>query len=168
MIPVHAERVPGEPDALLWHLPEVQMPTGLVRSAPGALGVLLTEGTITEATLARGLLWLAAPGPGTWARIGPDVRTALGQADDGEAWVIQPAATRVVGRVAGHVVGVELDAYLASHGGRLEVAAATGSEVAVRTGGACTGCPALRVTLTRRVEQRINARLDHPVRVVPG
>ena len=52
----------------------------------------------------------------------------------------------------------ELGSFAASHGGRIDLADVRDSVVTVRLGGACHGCPAARVTLRQRLEDRLRRR----------
>ena len=53
MIALHAERVAGEPAAVRWVVPPGSLPPGRIRTAPGELGMLFDDGTLSLAQAAK-------------------------------------------------------------------------------------------------------------------
>lgn len=155
-LPVHAERVPGEESALLWHLPGTSLPVGRVVQAPGLLGELLAQGTLTKGLSAAGLLWLWVGPDTSWSDVGQSVRDALPLAADcPDEWGVTPAGREVLTQVTEHVLDGSLAAYIASHGGRVVVTGVNEDSVEFSFEGACTHCPVADVTLHTRIENSI-------------
>ena len=101
-----AERVAGEPAAVRWVVPAGMVPPGRVVSAPGELGALFADGTLTAGLVEHAAVWLWLRDGLTWRGQGPAVQDALRQALaeplDG---IVEPAGGDVLKRVAEDVLG---------------------------------------------------------------
>lgn len=163
---LHAEAVTGRPDLVRW-VTTAELPAiGRLRSAPGELGVLLDQGLLADPMVERNALWTRLT-EGTWAQHGARVRDAIiASANDFGAWQIEPAADEVLELVARDIIDRSLGAYIASHGGQIELLSAANRVVEVALKGACAHCPASGQTLHERIERSLNERLRGPIMVV--
>lgn len=153
---VHPQSVSGQPRAVRW-VTEVDLPVGRVVAAPGTLGPLLEYGVLTRVALERGGVWTwLAPGL-SWAEHGPRVRDAVAAALALPGWKVEDDS-ELLGLVARDVLDGELAGYVASHGGSITVAGASGDELTLDLGGACEDCPAAGSTLHDRIETAVKAR----------
>ncbi|MDO5067895.1 MAG: NifU family protein [Propionibacteriaceae bacterium] len=156
--PIHAQQVPGEPQAARWVVATGDLAVGEVRRAPGTLGPLLEYGVISRMLIEADGVWTwLAPGQ-TWLEHGPRIRGAITAALDLDGWEIEPGSADLLGLIARDVVEGELAAYIASHGGTIRVIDNDAESVLLDFGGACDGCPASGQTLHQRIETAIRAR----------
>ena len=167
-VPMHAEAT-GERDVVRWVLPAGLLPmNGAVRTAPGALGRMLDDGTLAGVRVEAGAL-LIRSGGASWRTLGTLVRSALQEslaAPDG--WVIgngaavdalHAAAPEDALTTALHdVLAGPTGDFIRSHGGQVEVVAVADRCVDVRLSGACAHCPAAFFTLHGRLEQDLRTR----------
>ncbi|WP_051209401.1 NifU family protein [Propionicicella superfundia] len=156
-LPVHPEPVAADGRALLWHVPvAVPLPVGRVAAAPGALGELFADATLSDGLVARGLVWLWLSDGRSWRAEGAQVREALQAAlVEPQRWGVVPAGAEVLSRVTDYVLAGTLGAYIASHGGRIEVSGVTDEVVEFAFEGACAQCPAADDTLHSRLESAV-------------
>ncbi len=155
-VPVHPEPVVGDPACVVWHIPEQATPLGRIIRAPGDLGRLFADGTLTQGVLARGLIWLWLADGRSWRVDGAAVRAAIQDAfaDLGE-WTVDDDGTAVLRRVTDYVLAGSLADYIASHGGDISVKAVEDDTVEVSMNGACAHCPAAETTLHARLETAV-------------
>jgi Fe/S biogenesis protein NfuA len=155
-VPVHPEQVAGDPRALAWNVPEEPLPVGRLVAAPGALGQLLSDGTLSDGLVGRGLVWLWLADGRSWRAEGGRVREALQTAllEPG-AWDVVPAGAEVLTRVTEYVLTGSLSDYIASHGGAITVSKVTDDTLEVSFEGACAHCPAADDTLHSRIEAAV-------------
>ncbi|MFD0317753.1 NifU family protein [Streptomyces flavalbus] len=169
MIPLHPQRVPGEPEALRWIIPAGTLPcTGVPAGVPGPLAALLADGTLGRVVVEPGaVVTCLGAGRGWGTEVAP-VRTALHAAlADPGGWVAGGGGTdgardddvRLRGAVREVLAGAVGD-FARSHGGGIELVGVDGGVVTVRLAGACHGCPAAWLTLHRRLERELRRR--HP------
>lgn len=165
MIPIHPQRLPGDPHRLRWIIPTgILAGTGQVVSAPEPLAGLLADGTLAEITVEpAAVVTRLCPGRG-WTRDGARVRTAMHSA------LAQPTAWALARESGGqhddallHAAARELldgpvGAFARSHGGTVELVDVHDGVVTVRLGGTCNGCPAARMTLHQRLERQLRQR----------
>lgn len=155
-VPVHPEQLAGDPRALVWSVPEVAIPAGRLVAAPGLLGELVSDGTLADGLVARGLVWLWLGDGRSWRDVGGRVREALQAALlEPEAWGVAPAGVEVLTRVTEYVLNGSLSDYVASHGGRITVSTVTDDTLELSFEGACANCPAADDTLHSRVEAAV-------------
>ncbi len=150
-IPLHAERVTGEPQAVRWVVPAGRLPVGRVTAAPGRLGALFADGTLSTGLVENSAVWLWLRDGESWSALGAKVRGALQDAlADPSGWTVAAAPGEVLEWVtADLLVGVVGD-FVRSHGGTV-IAQRDGDTVTVRLGGACEHCPAAGLTLRQRL-----------------
>lgn len=168
-VPMHAEAT-GERDVVRWVLPAGLLPVdGAVTTAPGALGRMLDDGTLTEVRVEAGAL-LARSGGTSWRTLGDPVRSALQEslaAPDG--WVVGDGAAAAdvlhprepddaLTTAVHEVLTGPTGDFVRSHGGQVEVVAVADRCVDVRLSGACAHCPAAFFTLHGRLEQDLRTR----------
>lgn len=158
MIGVHAERVTGDPQAVRWVVPSGRLRTGLVRQAPGRLGELFADGTLTTGLVEHTAVWLWLRDGATWSTLGQQVSAALRDAlADPAAWTIEPAPGEVLHRVTTDLLDGSVGDFIRSHGGTVS-AQRLGDTVTVRLGGACEHCPAAGGTLRQRLMGELRRR----------
>jgi len=89
VVPLHAQRCPGEPDRLRWITPPGMLPfTGTPGAVPEPLAALLTDGTLAEVRVEPAAVVTVLGADGDWRRDGPRVRSALHAAlDDPAGWI---------------------------------------------------------------------------------
>ncbi len=107
----------------------------------------------------------------SWRRDGAAVRTALQAAlAQPEHW--QPAhegtPDDVLRMAVVEVIDGDVGDYVRSHGGQIELVDVQDGDVRVRMNGACTHCPASRVTLGDRFEIAVQARYPQLRSVTSG
>lgn len=156
--PIHAQLVPGEPQAARWLVATDGLPVGEVRRAPGTLGPLLEYGVISRMLIEADGVWTWLAPDQSWPEHGPRIRSAITAALDLDGWEIEPGSKDLLGLIAHDVVEGELAGYIASHGGRITVLDNDTESVQLDFGGACTHCPASGQTLHQRIETAIRAR----------
>lgn len=158
MIPLHAERVSGEPLAVRWVTDTGGVPAGRVLRAPGELGALLTAGTLTAGLVERTAVWLWLRDGLSWRDEGPTVAKALRAAlIEPAGWVIEPAPGELLERVTADLIEGSVGDFVRSHGGSV-AAARDGEVVTVTLGGACEHCPAAEHTLHQRLIGELRRR----------
>ena len=173
VIGVHAERVAGEDLVVRWVMPAGLLPAGRVRRAPGRLGEMLCQGTLSDAPLSDAplsdaplsdalveptALWLWLREGLSWSTYGRDVQAALPAAlDRPDEWEIEPAPGEVLYRVTADLLAGSVGDFVRSHGGSVQ-ARRDGEEVEVRLGGACEHCPAAEHTLRARLLDAMRRR----------
>lgn len=164
-IPLHAERVAGEPRAVRWVVPAGRLSAGRIRSAPGRLGELLADGTLTEGLTENTAVWLWLREGLSWSAKGADVRAALQDAlADPSAWVLEAAPGEVLEKVTADLLEGPVGDFVRSHGGSVS-AQRFGDTVTVRLGGACEHCPAAGLTLRQRLVGELRDRCPDLVEV---
>lgn len=167
-IPIHPEAVGGDPTCVVWHTPPLPISSGWVTNAPGELGQLFENRTLTAGLVARGLVWLWLADGHSWRIEGSRVREALQEALElPESWASTPAGAVLIEKVTEHVLQ-RLDTYINSHGGAITVAGVTDDTVELSFAGACSRCPAAGVTLHQRIEAGIRERVSTPITVREG
>ena len=169
MIAIHAERVAGDERAVRWVVPAGTLAVGRVRSAPGRLGELLSDGTLSEAMVEHTAVWMWLRADDSWTTHGAAVqsalRDALGQPAD---WIIDPAPGEVLARVTTDLLDGSVGDFIRSHGGSVSVRSAGLDAVAVQLGGACEHCPAAGYTLRQRLVGELRRRCPNLVEVNNG
>lgn len=160
MIGLHAERVADDPRAVRWVVPAGILPAGRVRSAPGALGEMFDEATLTSGLVEHTAVWLWLRDDRNWADVGPHVQSALREAlADPAGWVIDPAPGEVLERVTADLLAGSVGDFIRSHGGTAVAERVSGGEtVRVRLGGACSNCVAADHTLRLRLVEGLRRR----------
>ena len=165
MIALHAERVAGEPAAVRWVVPPGGLPSGRIRTAPGGLGALFADGTLTGGLVEHGAVWLWLRDGLSWREQGRTVEAALRDALVEPAdWVIEPAPAEVLMRVMTDLIDGSVGDFVRSHGGTM-TAEPAGEQVAVQLGGACAGCTAAEQTLRQRLLGELRQRCPGLVEV---
>lgn len=158
MIALHAERVSGEPQAVRWVVRTEGVAVGRVMSAPGELGRLFADGTLTAGLVEPTGVWLWLRDGMSWRSTGSAVsgalRAALAAPDE---WVIEPAPGDVLERVVTDLLDGSVGDFVRSHGGSVD-ASRDGDVVNVRLGGACENCPAADHTLRARLIGELQRR----------
>ncbi len=165
MIALHAERVAGEPAAVRWVVPPGSLPPGRIRTAPGELGALFDDGTLTRGLVEHGAVWLWLRDGLSWRERGRTVEAALRDALAAPAgWVVEPAPGEVLMRVMADLIDGSVGDFVRSHGGTV-TAEPFGDEVVVRLGGACASCAAAEQTLRQRLLGELRQRCPGMVEV---
>lgn len=167
-LPIHPEQVDGDPALLRWRIPDRAVPfRGLVASAPGALGRMLSSGVLAGITLEPGAV-LIRVGVGTsWRQLGGLVRTALLDAlADPDGWRGQHLADDdVLCHAAHEVLDGPVGDTIRAHGGDLQIIDVRDGVVSLQLSGACAGCPSSEVTLTEGFERELRGRYPELVDV---
>lgn len=164
-IPLHAERVSGDPHAVRWVVPTGRLPIGRIQSAPGRLGELFADGTLRAGLIENAAVWLWLPDGLSWSALGNEIRTALQDAlADPAAWTVQPAPGEVLERVTADLLDGPVGDFVRSHGGTVN-AQRCGDTLTVRLGGACEHCPAAGLTLRQRLVGELRGRCPDLVEV---
>lgn len=167
-IGMHAERVAGDERAARWVVPAGSLPTGRVRRAPGRLGEMLRDTTLTEALVENSAVWLWLRGDLTWARLGAVVQSALREAlTEPAGWSVEPAPGEVLAHVTADLLAGSAGDFIRSHGGWATSEPVGDGSVAVRLGGVCEHCPAAASTLRLRLLGELRRRCPG-VREVAG
>ena len=165
MIPIHAERVAGEPQAVRWVVPAGRLSAGRIADAPGRLGELLNDGTLIAGLTENGAVWLWLRDGESWASRGVEVRAALQDAlTDPSRWSIEAAPGEVLERVTADLLDGSVGEFVRSHGGTVSTQRC-GDTVTVRLGGACEHCPAAGLTLRQRLVGELRDRCPNLVEV---
>ena len=169
MIGIHAERVAGDPQAVRWVMPAGLLPVGRVRRAPGLLGAMLDDGTLSAALVESTALWLWLRDGQSWAQHGSAVQAALREAlDDPADWKVDPAPGEVLARVTADLLDGSVGDFVRSHGGSVRAELSEDGTVAVHLGGACEHCPAADMTLRQRLMTELRRRCPDLVEVDRG
>jgi len=136
-LPIHPEAVPGDPQAVRWVVPTGSVPVGEVRGAPGSFGSMLEYGVISRALVEADGVWTWIPSDQVWSRVGSKVRDALVASLGDEGWDVETGSADLLRYISRDVVEHQLAAYIASHGGQIQVADNDAETVEVDFGGAC-------------------------------
>jgi len=165
VIGIHAERVTGEPGATRWVVPPTSVPPGRVGHAPGELGRLFADGTLTAGPVEHAAVWLWLRDGLSWREQGAAVSAALRHARaEPDGWVIEPAPGELLERVTADLLDGSVGDFVRSHGGTVAVHRAD-DVVAVQLGGACEHCPAAEQTLRQRLLGELRQRCPDLVEV---
>ena len=157
-IPLHAERVTAEPQAVRWVMPPGRLPVGRIAAGPGRLGALLTDGTLSAGLVEHNAVWLWLRDGLSWSAAGAEVRAALQDAlADPAGWTIAAAPGEVLQRITTDLLDGPVGDFVRSHGGTVN-AQRRGDAVTVQLGGACEHCPAAGMTLRQRLMGELHRR----------
>ena len=168
MIGIHAERVAGDPQAIRWVIPAGTLPLGRVLGAPGRIGDLLGDMTLSDALIEPTAVWLWLRDGLLWSQYGNDIQAALRDAlADPGGWEIAPAPGEVLQRVTEDLLEGSVGDFVRSHGGSV-VATRQGEEVVVQLGGACEHCPAAEYTLALRLLEAMRRRCPDVIETARG
>lgn len=163
MIALHAERVTGEPQAVRWVVDTDGVAIGRVLSAPGDLGQLFSEGTLSAGLVEPSAVWLWLRDGLSWRSQGAAVSAALREAlVEPDAWVVEPAPGEVLERVVADLLDGSVGDFVRSHGGSV-AAERDGDVVSIHLGGACENCPAADHTLRARLIGELQRRCPEVV-----
>ncbi|MEO6999717.1 MAG: NifU family protein [Terracoccus sp.] len=162
LVPIHPEPVYGDALSMRWIVPpDVLGFVGATARLPETLQSLLDGSTIETLMVEPAAVLVRLRGGLTWRRDGAAVRTAL-QAALGfpEQWLPAQEGTPddVLRMAVREVIDGDVGGYVRSHGGQIELVDVLDGDVRVRMNGACTHCPASRVTLGDRFENAVRAR----------
>lgn len=161
LVPVHPEAVAGDAQRLRWVVPVGSLPfLGPVESAPGVLGELVADGVLLGLELEPNAVVMSLSSGLSWRAEGARVRSALHEAlgVPGEwrpaagATSYDDGADEVVARIVTDALAGSAGDYVRSHGGGVELVAVSDGVVTVRLSGSCRGCPAMGLTVGRRLE----------------
>lgn len=159
MIAIHAERVADDPQAVRWVMPAGIVPSGRIRRAPGRLGELLGDATLSDALTEPTALWLRLRDGLFWSTYGSEVAAAVQNAlSDPLGWEIEPAHGEVLERVTVDLLDGSVGDFVRSHSGSVQ-AQRDGDDVVIRLGGACEHCAAAEFTLRTRLLDALRRRL---------
>ena len=168
MIAIHAERVIDDERAVRWVIPAGTLAVGRVRSAPGRLGELLADGTLSDALVEHTAVWLWMPAGDSWASYGAAVQSALRDAlADPDDWIVDAAPGEVLARVTTDLLAGSVGDFVRSHGGSVSVHRIDAG-ISVRLGGACEHCPAAGYTLRQGLVGELRRRCPNLVEVNSG
>lgn len=169
MIGIHAERVVGDDQVVRWVVPAGLLPAGRARRAPGPLGDMLGDGTISDALIEHTAVWLWLRDGLAWSTLGAAVQSALREAlADPDGWVIDPAPGAVLEHVTNDLLAGSVGDFVRSHGGSVTARRVDGDAVAVQLGGACEHCAAAEFTLRARLLGELRKRCPDLVEVDRG
>lgn len=158
LIGVHPERVDDDDRAVRWVLTGTTLPVGRVTRAPGRLGEMLSDATLSDALAENTAVWLWLREDLSWSRHGTEVRAALRDAlADPAGWVVVAAPGEVLEHVTTDLLTGSVGDFIRSHGGSV-LARRSGDEVTVLLGGACEHCPAAGHTLRLRLLEALRRR----------
>jgi Fe/S biogenesis protein NfuA len=168
VIAIHAERVIGDPSAVRWVVPPGLLTPGRIRRAPGAVGRLFADGTLTAGMAEHTAVWLWLRDDLSWRRLGRAVDRAL---RDGllapEGWDITPAPGDVLERVTADLLDGSVGDFVRSHGGSATARRLDGGVIEVQLGGACEHCSAAGHTLRLRLLGELRRRCPDLVELEP-
>lgn len=170
MIPVpialHAERVAGDPAAVRWVVPAGSVPPGRISRAPGRLGAMFDDDTLTRGVAEHTAVWLWLRPDLSWAQAGATVQSALREAlADPGGWAVDTAPGEVLELVTDDLLAGSVGDFIRSHGGSVRAARLDGDTVAIRLGGACEHCAAAEQTLRVRLLTGLRQRCPDLVEV---
>ncbi len=172
LVPLHPEPVDGDARSMRWVVPpDVLGFVGATTRLPRVLQSLLDDGTIEAVSVEPAAVLLRLRTGLTWRRDGAAVRTALqaALAAPGQWLPAHEGTSDDVLRMAViDVIHGDVGDYVRSHGGQIELVDVRDGDVRVRMNGACTHCPASRVTLGDRFETAVRARYPHLRSVTSG
>ena len=158
MIALHAERVSGEPQAVRWVVSTDGVAVGRVVTAPGSLGGLFADGTLSAGLVEPTAVWLWLRDGLSWRSQGAAVSAALREAlVVPDEWVVKPAPGEVLERVVADLLDGSVGDFVRSHGGSV-AAERDGDMVSIHLGGACENCPAADHTLRARLIGELQRR----------
>ena len=164
-VPLHAERVTGEPHAVRWVVPAGRLQAGRIIAAPGRLGELFADGTLSAGLVEYTAVWLWLRDGLAWSALGAEVRAALQDAlADPGGWTLEAAPGEVLGHIMTDLLNGSLGDFVRSHGGTVS-AQRSGAAVTVQLGGACEHCPAAGLTLRQRLMGELHRRCPDAVEV---
>lgn len=156
---IHAERVAGDPSAVRWVVPAGSVPVGRVRRAPGGLGGMFDDGTLTAGLVEHTAVWLWLRPDLSWASCGESVRSALSAAlTEPHGWVVDRAAGEVLELVTNDLLDGSVGDFVRSHGGTVRTERNADGTVSVQLGGACEHCAAAESTLRTRLMGELRRR----------
>ena len=159
VIALHAERVAADPHAVRWVVPTGSLPVGRVRRAPGRLGELFTDGSLTAGLVEGTAVWLWLREDLAWTGHGTAVQAALREAlADPDHWSIEAAPGAVLHLVTSDLLNGTVGDFIRSHGGSVSALRVGDDEVVVALGGACEHCPAAGHTLRLRLMDELRRR----------
>jgi len=159
MIALHAERVAADPQAVRWVVPAASLPAGRIHSAPGRLGELLADGSLSAGLVESTAVWLWLREDLSWAAHGTAVQAALRDALDApNNWTVEPAPGEVLARVTTDLLDGSVGDFIRSHGGSVSVQQVGPDRVSVQLGGACEHCPAAGQTLRSKLMDELRRR----------
>jgi len=159
VIAIHAERVTNDDRAVRWVVPAGSLAVGRVRNAPGRLGELLSDGTLSEAMVEHTAVWMWLRAGDSWTTRGATVQSALRDAlVEPDHWIIDPAPGAVLARVTTDLLDGSVGDFIRSHGGTVSVRQVGLDAVAVDLGGACEHCPAAGHTLQLKLMGELRRR----------
>jgi Fe/S biogenesis protein NfuA len=159
VIAIHAERVTGEPSAVRWVIPAGLLPAGRIRRAPGDMGRLFADGTLTAGMAEHTAVWIWLRDGLSWRQQGGVVDRALRDALQSSAdWDIEPAPGEVLERITADILDGSVGDFLRSHGGTATVRRLDDDVVEVQLGGACEHCSAAGHTLRLRLLGELQRR----------
>lgn len=159
VIALHAERVAGDPHAVRWVVPAGSLPIGRVWRAPGRLGVLFHNGTLTVGLVEGTAVWLWLREDLAWTGHGTAVQAALREAlTKPDEWSIEAAPGEVLHLVTIDLLDGTVGDFIRSHGGSVNARRVGDDEVVVQLGGACEHCPAAGHTLRLRLMDELRRR----------
>lgn len=172
LVPIHPEPVDGDAASMRWIVPpEVLGFVGATARLPEVLQSLLDDSTIETVMVAPAAVLVRLRPGFTWRRDGAAVRTALQNAlavPDQWRPVQESTADDVLRMAVQEVIDGDVGDYVRSHGGQIELIEVRDGDVRVRMNGACTHCPASRVTLGDRFETAVRARCPQLRSVTSG
>jgi Fe-S cluster biogenesis protein NfuA len=167
MIPIHATAT-RNPQQLRWVAAADRLPPrGVVRQAPGRLGILLGDGVIDHIEVRPADVTITLHAGNSWRDWGDDVRQALSDALlDPAGWNVDAADdTAALAAIAAELLAGPVGALAASHGGSIELVSVDGDNVKVRLAGACHGCPASATTLHDKLQHELRRQWGRTVSV---
>jgi NFU1 iron-sulfur cluster scaffold homolog, mitochondrial len=164
MIPIAT----ADPQQLRWvSTADPLPPAGIVRQAPGRLGVLLDAGVISEMVVRTADVLITLSADHRWREVGDDVREALHVAlQDPTGWRIDATDnTDQLAAIAAELLAGPVGALAESHGGSIELVSVAGDTVTVRMSGACHGCSASASTLHDKLQHELRRRTGQQITV---
>lgn len=169
--PVHPEAVPGSADELRWVMRAGTLGfAGTPAALPAVLQALYDDGVLQGPAVVEPAAVRLRIAPGrSWRTEGAAVRRALQAALSRPGEWTPPAGAGLddlLRAAAEKVLAGEVGAYVASHGGELDVVDVTDGRVTIALGGACEGCPASGFTVQSRFEAAVRRLCPQLVEVV--
>lgn len=181
-MPIHPETVEGDPATLRWVVPPGRVPfVGTVSAAPGALGDLLTDATITGVNCERAGVLITIAAGRSWRLDGERVRSALREAlADPAGWraadgtppasgpelggsttpTTPPACDDDLAAAARAALDGAAGDYVRSHGGKVSLVQVRDGVAFVRLAGSCGDCPASAWTIQGRLDRDLRAEVS--------